>query len=172
MGISPYRVNSMAQRKKQTLKKKKAKVKKKKIATKKKLARKKPAVKKKTVRAKVKKKKKVTRKPKKKATPARAKKSIIKKKTASKKKSTSAKETTKTKRKSVKPFGKIKHKTLKFGVRVRIGKGYHIGQIGKIIGHDPYLGTFFVSFDLYKKDPVYKDLEWGPYFDTDIKLIS
>ena len=114
----------------------------------------------------------MARKPKKKPAPTRAKKITVKKKTVSKDKSTSANETTRTKRKPVKSFGKIKHKTLKFGAKVRIGKGYHIGQIGKIIGHDPYLGTFFVSFDLYKKDPVYKDLEWGPYFDTDIKLIS
>lgn len=165
MGISPHKVNSMAIRKKQTLKKKK-------IATKKKLVRKKPAVKKKSVRKKVKKTKKVARKPKKKATPTRVKKITAKKKSVSKKKSATPKEATKIKRKPLKSFGKIKHKTLKLGVKVRIGKGYHIGQTGKIIGHDPYLGTFFVSFNLYKKDPVYKDLEWGPYFDTDIKLIS
>ena len=133
--------------KKKTAKKKTAKKKvvKKKAAAKKKVAAKKVA-KKKTLAKKVVVKKKVA-----KTTPVQ-KKAATTTVTPKPKRSTSGK--------------------LKVGTSVRVIKGRHSGENGKIIEQDPYLGAYLLTFDRYKKDPVYKEVQWGPYFASALELIA
>lgn len=74
----------------------------------------------------------------------------------------------------VNPASKIKSRggKIRVGSAVRAIKGKHAGETGKVVGQDPYLGTYFLIFDRYKKDSVYKDIQWGPYFDSALESIN
>jgi hypothetical protein len=63
-------------------------------------------------------------------------------------------------------------KALNTNTRVRITQGHYIGSSGKIVRHDPYLGTYFVTFDAYKNQPAYQNVEWGPYFPPEFDIVK
>lgn len=73
---------------------------------------------------------------------------------------------------TVKTRTKQRSGKLRIGAIVRTSKGRHAGEVGKVVAQDPYLGTYFLTFDRYKKDPVYKDIQWGPFFESTLESVS
>lgn len=60
---------------------------------------------------------------------------------------------------------------LKTGTQVRVRAGRNAGESGRIARQDDYLGTYFMYLDRCKKDPVYQNIEWGPYFASQLDVI-
>ena len=58
------------------------------------------------------------------------------------------------------------------GVRVQAITGRYVGQTGVVVRQDSYLCTIFVAFDRYQNDPLYKTVEWGPYFESELGLLN
>ncbi|MCI0507013.1 MAG: hypothetical protein L0Z73_13015 [Gammaproteobacteria bacterium] len=58
------------------------------------------------------------------------------------------------------------------GRKVKTLTGRWIGQQGVIVRQDPVLGTYFIKFDSCQRDPVYKSLEWGPYFESQLDFLK
>lgn len=137
-------------------------------------AAKKPAVKKPAVKKKVAAAKKSS--PKKKpvkntaAAAAKTKKSVTGKPVA-KKASTAATRSRPAKPPAAQPKRKSAS-ALEKNARIRVTKGRYAGNSGKIVRHDPYLGTYFLTFDAYKNEPAYKNLEWGPYFPAEFEAMT
>ncbi|WP_455207857.1 hypothetical protein [Kaarinaea lacus] len=50
--------------------------------------------------------------------------------------------------------------------------GRWIGRQGVIVRQDAYLGTYFLTFDACQNDPVYKNQEWGPYFESQLEFLK
>lgn len=160
----------MAVRKKKPLKKK---------TSRKKAKGKKPSTKSKLTKKKIVKKKKVVKK--KRVRPsAKPKKRLKKKSVVKKRPRTKAKQASTNKAKPVmQPVSRApvikprsKHKIFKIGIPVRILSGRQVGCIGRVARQDPCLGTFFITLDDYKKDPTYKDVEWGPYFESKVEAVK
>jgi hypothetical protein len=150
--------------------------------------RKKKTAKKKTTPKKKTAKKKAAKKAVKKTTAKKPVKKTPKKKTSSKKKVASKKAPKNpavAKRAQVRPQASSSSKptssgtkrsrkgtvTLKTGAHVRVIAGRNIGEAGKIVRQDQFLGTYLMTFDRCRKDPVYKDIEWGPYFASQLEQI-
>lgn len=125
------------------------------------VARKKPASKKKTsktTQAKAKTKAKVKTKTKTKKAPAK-----LKPKSA---KPSPVKSATSHTSSGKKPSGK------NIGKKVKTLTGRWVGKQGEIVRQDAYLGTYFITFDSYRQDSAYKDLEWGPYFESQLEFLK
>jgi len=59
---------------------------------------------------------------------------------------------------------------LKPGIHVRVRAGRNAGESGRIVRQDEFLGTYFMNFDRCRKDPVYHNIEWGPYFASQLDV--
>lgn len=107
-----------------------------------------------------------------------AKKSVAKKKAVSKAKT--AKSAVKTVKgddeataKSVARKQKLSSvKSKKIGSRVKTLTGRSIGERGVIVRQDACLGTFFILLDRHQNNPVYKSIEWGPYFESQLEFLK
>ncbi|HEY5604461.1 MAG TPA: hypothetical protein VIM41_15270 [Gammaproteobacteria bacterium] len=58
------------------------------------------------------------------------------------------------------------------GRKITTLTGRRVGQQGVIVRQDTALGTYFVTFDAYRNNPVYKSLEWGPYFESQLGFLK
>jgi uncharacterized protein YdbL (DUF1318 family) len=58
------------------------------------------------------------------------------------------------------------------GRKVKTLTGRWIGQLGIIVRQDPVIGTYFITFDSCQRDPIYKSLEWGPYFESQLEFLK
>ena len=93
---------------------------------------------------------------------------MVRKKSATvKSKQTSVKATVKVSAGSnKKPSGK------NIGKKVKTKTGRIVGRLGVIVRQDTYLGTYFITFNDYQNDPAYKNLEWGPYFESQLEFLK
>jgi pyruvate/2-oxoglutarate dehydrogenase complex dihydrolipoamide acyltransferase (E2) component len=86
------------------------------------------------------------------------------KKAASAAKPQTATATTRKKKKT--PQGK------NIGKKARVRAGRMAGERGVIVRQDEYLGTYFMNMERCQNDPVYQDIEWGPYFESQLELLK
>ena len=63
-------------------------------------------------------------------------------------------------------------KSKKIGSRIKTLTGRAIGERGIIVRQDACLGTFFILLDRYSENPVYKNIEWGPYFESQLEFLK
>lgn len=153
--------------------KKKSKPKSKKKAVRKKAAKTASPKKKSTAKKKVAGKKKTAAKKKVSAT---GKKKSLAKKRASKKVSGNKSVSNKTSDVPVKKPSPAKQKlstgkSKKIGSRVRTLTGRVKGESGVIVRQDACLGTFFILLDRMQNNPFYKNIEWGPYFESQLEFV-
>ncbi len=62
------------------------------------------------------------------------------------------------------------HKNI--GKKARVRTGRLAGERGVIVRQDEYLGTFFLYLDNCQNDPVYNNIEWGPYFESQLEVLK
>lgn len=60
----------------------------------------------------------------------------------------------------------------KIGLKVKPLTGRKSGEKGVIVRQDASLGTFFITFDNLQNDSIYKNTEWGPYFESQLEFIK
>ncbi|MEJ2180035.1 MAG: hypothetical protein P8Y28_06225, partial [Gammaproteobacteria bacterium] len=58
------------------------------------------------------------------------------------------------------------------GKKVKTRTGRLIGRQGTIVRQDVCLDTYFLTFESYKNDPIYKNHEWGPYFESQLEFLK
>lgn len=63
-------------------------------------------------------------------------------------------------------------KSKKIGSRVKTLTGREVGATGVIVRQDASLGTFFILLDSKQQDQVYKKIEWGPYFESQLEFLK
>ena len=47
-----------------------------------------------------------------------------------------------------------------------------MGEKGVIVRQDAYLGTFFIVLDSLQDSPSYRNIEWGPYFESQLEFVK
>ena len=63
-------------------------------------------------------------------------------------------------------------KSKKIGARVKALTGRSVGEKGVIVRQDAFLGTFFIILDRNQNNAVYKNIEWGPYFESQLEFLK
>jgi hypothetical protein len=63
-------------------------------------------------------------------------------------------------------------KSKKIGSMVKTLTGRMSGEKGIIVRQDASLGTFFILLDSLKDNAVYKNIEWGPYFESQLEFLK
>lgn len=62
-------------------------------------------------------------------------------------------------------------KSKKIGTKVKTLTGRVKGEKGVIVRQDAFLGTFFIVLERLQDNPVYKNIEWGPYFESQLEFV-